>query len=258
MAYLIHYMNVGSVPVKYSLARSKIIVDIDNYIISSGCYKKFINWLESLAVEQPLLPKDTDPWLHFEPSKKQYEKRTSHQKNQEKNMIDELVHYQSQTGYMKKCSVCQISNIDNKKWVCPTCYNKLPTISEINKQFDEPSNITNIIKKSININPYTFEEAQSVPESEVYILQLFVPDPIGVNPNSIANIRKVLEYIKVISRINDSNRKWFIVTCDRDRLSLAYINSGCSSQRDKHVKVIHRVKLRYRYERFHAMSRILE
>ena len=34
-----------------------MVIDIDNYIMSSGCYKKFTNWLESLAVEQPQLPK---------------------------------------------------------------------------------------------------------------------------------------------------------------------------------------------------------
>ncbi|CAG8620373.1 7993_t:CDS:2, partial [Diversispora eburnea] len=107
---------------------------------------------------------DTDPWLHFEPSKKQYEKL-----------------FDLSSAY----------------------HNKLPTISEINKQFDEPSNITNITKKSININPYIFEEAQLVPESEIYRPQLFVPDPIGINPNSITNIRKVLEHIKEISGIKD-------------------------------------------------------
>ena len=50
-------INLAASAIKYSLARSKMIVDIDNHIVSSGCYKKFTNWLESLAIEQPQLPK---------------------------------------------------------------------------------------------------------------------------------------------------------------------------------------------------------
>jgi len=42
--------------VKYSLARSKMVIDIDNHTMYSGSYSKFTNWLESLATEQPPLP----------------------------------------------------------------------------------------------------------------------------------------------------------------------------------------------------------
>src|SRR4051812_46940801 len=41
-------INLAILAIKYSLARSKMIVDIGNYIISSGSYTKFNNWLESL------------------------------------------------------------------------------------------------------------------------------------------------------------------------------------------------------------------
>ena len=43
--------------IKYSLSRSKMIIDIDNHFISSDSYIKFINWLESLIKEQLSLPK---------------------------------------------------------------------------------------------------------------------------------------------------------------------------------------------------------
>jgi len=43
--------------IKYSLTRSKIIINIDNHFINSDSYIKFINWLESLTKEQLLLPK---------------------------------------------------------------------------------------------------------------------------------------------------------------------------------------------------------
>ena len=50
-------INFAASVIKYSLARSKTIIDIDNHIISSGSYTKFTNWLESLAIEQQSLPK---------------------------------------------------------------------------------------------------------------------------------------------------------------------------------------------------------
>lgn len=50
-------INLAASAVKCSLARLKMVVVIDNHIMSSGCYKKFTNWLESLAIEQPQLPK---------------------------------------------------------------------------------------------------------------------------------------------------------------------------------------------------------
>ncbi|RHZ48018.1 hypothetical protein Glove_562g14 [Diversispora epigaea] len=47
-------INFAASAIKYSLARSKMIIDIDNHIISSSSYST--NWLESLAIEQPPLP----------------------------------------------------------------------------------------------------------------------------------------------------------------------------------------------------------
>ncbi|CAG8732889.1 14397_t:CDS:1 [Cetraspora pellucida] len=76
------------------------------------------------------------------------------EKNQETNIIDKLVHQQSQIRHMKKCLVCQISNIDNKKQVCPKCKNKLPMLAKIvNKQ----SKIVNTTEKS-PISPYIFKQ----------------------------------------------------------------------------------------------------
>ena len=47
---------LAALAVKYSLACSKTIIDIDNHIVSSGSYTKFINWMELLAIEQESLP----------------------------------------------------------------------------------------------------------------------------------------------------------------------------------------------------------
>ncbi len=175
-----------------------------------------------------------DPWLYSELTQKKYEelfyltsgmKNEIHkeltnylsiileelciEKNQEENTIDKLVHNQSQTGYKKKCSVCQTSNIDNKKRVCPTCRNKLPTLVEINQQSNELLKIINNIENLLIIHPHIFKGSSkpwSVPESED-TSQIFVSDLVGINPNSIANVRKVLEHIEEISGIKDSSRK---------------------------------------------------
>src|SRR6266498_3206789 len=155
-------INMVALVIKYSLSRSKMIIDIDNHFISSGSYTKFINWLESLAKEQLPLPKGLlflafdneqkgqknyldrghntvifhtvtsfvtfnydqnnniqimDPWLYSELTQKKYEElfyltsgmenkihkelinylsiileELCIEKNQEENMIDELVH----------------------------------------------------------------------------------------------------------------------------------------------------------------------
>ena len=50
-------ISLAASAIKYSLTRSKTIIDIDNHIVSSGGYTKFTNWLESLTVEQQPLPK---------------------------------------------------------------------------------------------------------------------------------------------------------------------------------------------------------
>ncbi|CAG8532551.1 5880_t:CDS:2, partial [Dentiscutata heterogama] len=82
------------------------------------------------------------------------------EKSQETNTIDKLIHQQSQIGHMKKCLVCQTSNIDNKKQVCPKCQNKLPTIAEI---IDEQPKTINAAEKLSIISPYIFKQ-QSVLE----------------------------------------------------------------------------------------------
>ena len=119
-------------------------------------------------------------------------------------------------GYKKKCLVCQTSNIDNKKRVCLTCRNKLPTLAKINQQSNELLKIINNTEKPLIIHPYTFKGSSkpwSVPKSED-TSQIFVSDSVRINPNSIANVRKVLEHIEKISGIKDDSRKWIVVTCD--------------------------------------------
>ena len=50
-------INLTTSTIKYSLTRSKTIIDIDNHIISFSSYIKFINWLESLIIKQSFFSK---------------------------------------------------------------------------------------------------------------------------------------------------------------------------------------------------------
>jgi hypothetical protein len=50
-------INLASSAIKYSIAKSKKIIDIDNHFLSSGSFFKFLKWQEDLAGEQESLPK---------------------------------------------------------------------------------------------------------------------------------------------------------------------------------------------------------
>ncbi|CAG8673710.1 2500_t:CDS:2, partial [Dentiscutata heterogama] len=119
-------------------------------------------------------------------------------KSQEINVIDDIINHQSQTGYMKKCSFCQISDINNKKWVCPKCHNKLPTISKINQQVNESSNIKNTNKKSLVTYSNRFKELdmqESVPEVLEHVEEIS-----GIKYNRPQSVERETLRILVISR----------------------------------------------------------
>ena len=50
-------INLAASAIKYSIARSKSIIDINNHFINFGGYTKFIKWQENLADESQSFPK---------------------------------------------------------------------------------------------------------------------------------------------------------------------------------------------------------
>jgi len=50
-------INLAASAIKYSLAKSKTVIDIDNHISSSGSFSKFLKWQESLAKKSKPFPK---------------------------------------------------------------------------------------------------------------------------------------------------------------------------------------------------------
>ncbi|RIB23681.1 hypothetical protein C2G38_2170499 [Gigaspora rosea] len=159
------------------------------------------------------------------------------EKNDKFNTIDMTIKNQKGTGsHSKWCKKCNTTNIDNKKRTCPNCNEKLDTLAVL--QAESANELTQINtdsqSKSLVIKSYTFTHEQnrpnfdcisitqqSNPEHNVIIPEMYVPDPLEYNPNSIDNVRKVLEYIQKIAEINQGERKWLPVTCDGVPYTLA-------------------------------------
>ncbi|RHZ81879.1 hypothetical protein Glove_117g594 [Diversispora epigaea] len=102
---------------------------------------------------------------------------------------------------------------------------RLPTLAEIQKEKS-----INIENKTVNhsmmpliFKPCNFnQESSAIFSSRISLTQqpadhgvnipeIYIPDPINLNPNSIANVEKVLLHIK---KISGETRKWITVTCN--------------------------------------------
>jgi len=294
-------INLMASAVKYSLSKSKTIVNMDNHILSSGSFTKFIKWQENLAGEAEPLPKGLlfmafdneqkgqknyldrnyntvtyhivtsfisfnfdpdsqiqaleDPWLHESLDSSQIQElfditpgmhelldqqlcdylstiisEASIEKNKDINTINDLVaKYNTKTGKIKWCDQCGMKEIENLKRRCPQCNALLPLLADFQKKEQEISQETSeknatkplnikfhqIEKETPDVNISSISVTQkSVPDEGVNTPHIFIPDPLLLNPNSIANVRKVLDHIQEISGINKQERKWIAVVCD--------------------------------------------
>jgi hypothetical protein len=104
------------------------------------------------------------------------------------------------------------------------------TLAELQKQNESKLseiNLQNKPTKPICFKSHTFKNGsiitsvpqisitqRSVADKGIYIPEIFIPDPLNINPNSIANVEKVLQHIGKISEIQDGTCKWVAVTCD--------------------------------------------
>ena len=62
---------------------------------------------------------------------------------------------------------------------------------------------------------------QTEPDQDIIVPEMYVPDPLPVNPNSVSNIRKILGHIEVITGVAQGVRKWQPVVCDGVPYNLA-------------------------------------
>ncbi|CAI2200527.1 4012_t:CDS:1, partial [Funneliformis geosporum] len=116
-------------------------------------------------------------------------------------------------GKQKWCQECDKDEIENSRRKCPQCKTKLPSLAEVQEAIDQT-----IFEKQDTIKPLIFKSCQSemntskdpirTTQKDVNVLDILVPDPLPINPNSIKNVQKVIDYIKEISGINKGERKW--------------------------------------------------
>lgn len=293
-------INLAASAIKYSIAKSKAIIDLDSRFLSSGGYKKFIKWQENLAGEATPLPNgslilafdneqkgvknyldrnyntvvfhtvtsflafnfDTndqtqtirEPWLNQKLNPLQMEElfditpemqrlldqqlheylsiildEVCTEKNKSTNIIDDLIAEHNTTiSKKKRCNKCGKIEIENSRRKCPDCNEKLANIAEIQQEETRESILETNTTKSLYfkfyqysanisdispINPISITQ-RSFPQDGVEVPEIFIPDPLPLNPNSIENVRKVLEHIQEISGINKGKRKWIPVVCD--------------------------------------------
>ncbi|CAG8520280.1 8158_t:CDS:2 [Scutellospora calospora] len=164
--------------IKYLLVQSRTIIDINNHIISSGSYTKFVNWLKSLAIEQEPLPKGL-LFIAFDNEQQDNKKCTCPKCNKKLDILAVL-----QTKSTKE-------------------------LTQVNKNIPSQSG-TLIIK----IYKYAQEKASYLEYINVVIPEIHVLDSLEVNPNLLNNVKKVLEHIQSITEINEGTRKWLPVICD--------------------------------------------
>ncbi|CAG8800706.1 14606_t:CDS:1, partial [Racocetra fulgida] len=97
----------------------------------------------------------------------------------------------------KWCKNCNATNIDNKKRTCPQCNEKLDTLATL--QAESAKEFNNMVSPSKNLiiksHVYDHEKKsshfehisitqRSEPEYDVIVPEMYVPDPLELNPNS--------------------------------------------------------------------------
>ncbi|RIB00030.1 hypothetical protein C2G38_2235955, partial [Gigaspora rosea] len=278
--------------IKYSIARSRMIINIDNHITNSGREYQFQKWLEKLSQHEEPLPEgllflafDNEQrgqknyldrgfntviyhivtsfvgfnmapqnkiqnndltWTCDSLDRSQYDElfdvNTQMQKVideelhlylneilnllfEEKlsntNSIDSLI---ASTGTkitnMKKCPKCGQKNIENRKKICPKCEARLPTLAEIQREQVVENNTTDQLAHPLIFKPYITNDepknitsvprislTQQTTDPRVNVPEIYIPNPININPNSISNVEKILLHIKEISGIKSGSRK---------------------------------------------------
>jgi hypothetical protein len=152
----------------------------------------------------------------------------SEEKLSSTNTIDSLVASTSiNSTKMKECPKCNLKNIENRKRLCPECGTQLLTLAEIQieKAGEVENSMIDYLTNSFIFKPYRINDernicvpkishTQQAADPGVNIPEIYIPDPININPNSIANVEKILLHIEAISGIRDGTRKWVAVACD--------------------------------------------
>jgi len=144
----------------------------------------------------------------------------SEKKSSSTNIIDSLISsIRINITNIKVYSNYHLQNIENRKKMYPECKTRLLTLTKIQKE-----KVTEVINNTTNniliFKPYSFDDEsgilyvprisltqQRVTDQRVNIPEIYVPDLIDINPNSILNVEKVLLHIENITGIRDGIHK---------------------------------------------------
>ncbi|RIB21667.1 hypothetical protein C2G38_2175981 [Gigaspora rosea] len=228
-------IQLAASAIEYSIARSKMVIDIDNHITSSESYHQFQKWLEELSKHEEPLPEgllflafdneQREQRNYLDRGSSQYEEIFNVDPKMQKVIDEELYAYISEK---KSCPVCNLRNIENRKRLCSECRTQLPTLTEIQKgkTVEIEDNMSDYLTNPLTFKHYRIDDEQSathipkisltqrIADPGVNVPDIYIPDPININPNLVANVEKILQHIEVISGIRDGSRKWVAVTCD--------------------------------------------
>ncbi|RIB26512.1 hypothetical protein C2G38_2163148 [Gigaspora rosea] len=205
--------------IKYSIARSKTIININGQITNSGCYSRLQNYIQHTSI----------PWISNSLNKSYYESLFDVVPEMQE-VLDKKLHIYLLEIINLLCQ--EKSSTTNKidslvdSLVCPKCGAQLPNLSELQKQctLDLKEDMAD---QTIIFKPYNIEKKntlstvqkisitqKSVADQGVNTSEIFIPNPININLNTIANVKKVLFHIEKITGIKDGIRKWAAITCD--------------------------------------------
>ncbi|CAG8830534.1 8491_t:CDS:2, partial [Gigaspora margarita] len=139
-------------------------------------------------------------------------------KNEKFNTINQAIKNQKGTESQSKwCKKCNSTNINNKKYNCSNCNEKLNILATLRAEFaNEFTSINTAFKsKPLVIKSHIFVQKQNSPNIDcisitqqlnskynIVISEMYVPNLLEFNSNSIENIKKVLENIQNITKIN--------------------------------------------------------
>ncbi|RIB04668.1 hypothetical protein C2G38_2048245 [Gigaspora rosea] len=193
------------------------------------------------------------PWARNSPSRSQYEELFDISPKMQEVIDEELYSYlaevlillseeKSSTNIidslaasisinvtkMKFCPSCNLQNIENRKKNCPNCGTQLPTLAEIQKEKTDEikNNINKQLTNQLIFKQYRIDDEQDdtstprishtqrITDQGVNVPEIYIPDQINLNPNSITNVEQVLLHIEKISGIKNGIRKWVVVVCE--------------------------------------------
>lgn len=156
------------------------------------------------------------------------------EKTRENDIVQELVTKHKQSRELKTCPECK-NLLPKSKRKCPDCKISLTRLQDPQNKNDNDDNTEQIEvtpmklkrKKTAsdqeNKEPFRFDHVENHHPDEP--VQVFVLDPVFVNPNSVDSLKMVLRHIGKtagVKRYGGEEREWVVVCCDGLPYTIVY------------------------------------